>query len=41
MRAMMTAFAVTILITVGANVVLENLGFSAQDVGSSNSVRLD
>ncbi len=41
MKAMMTGFAVTIVISVGAYFVLNEMGFSSQDVFSGDNVRLD
>lgn len=41
MKAMLTAFAAIIVITIGANQVLDQLGFSSADQTSSSSVRLD
>jgi len=41
MKAMMTGFAVMIVITIGAYYVLNDMGFSAAEVGSSANVRLD
>ena len=40
MRAMLTAFAVTILIAFGADYVLHQLGFSSAERQSSANVRL-
>ncbi|MFC6637340.1 hypothetical protein [Sulfitobacter sediminilitoris] len=41
MRAMITAFVAVAVIAVGANIILDNVGFSSQDRSSSNAVRLD
>ncbi len=41
MKSMLTAFAVTFVIAFGADIVLENMGFTAQDANSGNAVRLD
>ena len=41
MQAMMTGFALTIVIAVGAWYGLGQAGFSAEDVNSGPSVRLD
>lgn len=41
MKAMMTGFAGVVLVAVCANLVLNNLGFTSQDVHSGASVRLD
>ena len=41
MKAMMAAFATMVVITVGADVVLDQIGFSAEEQGSGAAVRLD
>lgn len=41
MKAMMAAFAATIVIAIGANFVLKEVGFSAQERTAGISVRLD
>ena len=41
MKAMMTGFAVMIVISVAAWYGLGQAGFSSQEVGSGNNVRLD
>ena len=41
MKAMFTAFAATILISVGAWIGLERIGFSSQERTSGDAVRLD
>lgn len=41
MKPMLAAFAVLGVITLGAGFGLPQLGFSAQDQGSSDAVRLD
>lgn len=41
LKAMFTAFAVIVLVAVGANIILENAGFSTQKGTSSADVRLD
>jgi len=41
LKAMFMAFAAIAIITIGANVILENTGFSAQERTSSADVRLD
>lgn len=41
MKAMFAGFAATIVIGLGAWAVLNNAGFSAQEVHSGPSVRLD
>lgn len=41
MKSMLTAFAATLVIAVGADMVLETMGFSAQDASTGNAVRLD
>ena len=41
MKAMLTGFAAAALISVGAYFGLGEMGFSAQDVYSGESVRLD
>ncbi len=41
MKAMLTAFVAIAVIAVGANMILSQAGFSAQDRVSSDSVRLD
>ncbi|WP_428645029.1 hypothetical protein [Roseibium sp.] len=40
MKAMLIAFAAIILIAIGANQILEHMGFSSADQTSSASVRL-
>ncbi len=41
MKAMLAAFAAMALIAIGSNMVLNEMGFSAQDRASGNAVRLD
>jgi len=41
MKAMLAAFAATILIAVGADYALDYAGFSAKEQTSSPNVRLD
>ncbi len=41
MKAMLTAFAATIVIAIGASYALEYAGFSSQERTASTSVRLD
>jgi len=41
MKPMFSAFAVMVAIMIGADLVLDRIGFSAQDRGSSSAVRLD
>ncbi|MEJ6403849.1 hypothetical protein [Yoonia sp. 2307UL14-13] len=41
MKAMLAAFAAIALIAVGANVILDNVGFSSAEQGSGSAVRLD
>lgn len=41
MKAMLSAFAAIVIIAVGSNVILDNIGFSAQDRASGPAVRLD
>jgi len=41
MRAMLTGFIAIAVIAVGANLILDNAGFAAQDVQSGAAVRLD
>lgn len=41
MKAMLTGFAVMVVIGVGASFVLDGLGFSSAEVFSSPNVRLD
>lgn len=41
MKAFLAACAALCVITIGANIALENAGFSAQDQGTSLGVRLD
>ncbi len=40
MKAMLTAFAALIVLTIGASQVLDRAGFSSAEQGSSSSVRL-
>ncbi|MFD1157799.1 hypothetical protein [Roseovarius aestuarii] len=40
MKAMLAAFAVTAVIAVGADLVLEGMGFSAEAANTGNAVRL-
>jgi len=40
MKAMLLAFAVTIVIAVGASQVLNNIGFSSAEQATGSSVRL-
>lgn len=41
MKAMIAGFAAIVLIAVGANIALQEFGWSAADRGSGNAVRLD
>lgn len=41
MRAMLTAFVAVAVIAVGANLILGSAGFSSQERGTSDAVRLD
>ncbi len=41
MKSMLTAFAAMVVIAVGADIVLEGMGFSAQEAMTGNAVRLD
>ncbi|MFK7938661.1 MAG: hypothetical protein AB8B82_04730 [Roseovarius sp.] len=41
MKAMLSAFVAIAVIAVGSNVILNNVGFSAQEQGSGSAVRLD
>ena len=41
MKAFVLALCAAVVITVGANLILNEIGFSAQDPTSSPSVRLD
>ncbi|MEL6619911.1 MAG: hypothetical protein AAFP16_13610 [Pseudomonadota bacterium] len=41
MKAMLIAFAAIAVIAVGANVILEQSGFSTQERAAGNAVRLD
>ena len=41
MKAMLTGFAAIVVIAIGANVVLQNAGFSAEERNSGTAVRLD
>ena len=41
MKAMMVGFAAMVVISVGAYFVLGEVGLTAQEANSSNSVRLD
>lgn len=41
MKAALTAFVAIAVIAFGANLVLQNLGFSSEDTASGPSVRLD
>ncbi|MEM9432984.1 MAG: hypothetical protein AAGA12_03620 [Pseudomonadota bacterium] len=41
MKAMLTAFAATILIAIAADQVLSQAGFSAQEQTAGDAVRLD
>lgn len=40
MKPMLTAFAATIVIAFGANVLLGEMGFSAAETGTGSAVRL-
>ena len=41
MKPMFAAFAAIAIIAIGSNYALKRAGFSAQEQGSSSSVRLD
>lgn len=41
MKAMLTAFVAIAIIAVGANLVLDNIGFSSQERTAGSAVRLD
>ena len=41
MKVMLSAFAATAIIAVGSNLILGNVGFSAQERTSGAAVRLD
>jgi len=41
LKAMLTAFVAIVVIAVGANLVLDNIGFSSQERTVGSSVRLD
>ena len=41
MKAMLAAFAVIALIAIGANVILDQVGFSSAERGTGSAVRLD
>ena len=41
MKAMLTGFAVMIVISIGAYYTLNEMGFSSAEVGSNENVRLD
>jgi hypothetical protein len=41
MKAMLTAFLATFVISVGADFALDEIGFSASEQGSGTAVRLD
>lgn len=41
MKAMLMAFAATVVIAIGADFVLEGIGFSAEAVNTGSAVRLD
>ncbi len=41
MKAMLTAFAATVVIAVGADFALEGMGFSAEAANTGAAVRLD
>lgn len=41
MKAMLAGFAAIIIIAIGSNLVLDNIGYSSQDRYSGASVRLD
>ena len=41
MKAMWTAFLMAAVITVGADLVLDRIGYSSQEQGSGEAVRLD
>lgn len=40
MKAMLTAFAAIVVIAIGANEVLDRVGFSSAEKATSSSVRL-
>ena len=41
MKAMLIAFAAIIVIAIGANVALDNVGFSSEERTAGSAVRLD
>ena len=41
MKTMLIAFVAIAVIAVGANLVLDNIGYSSQDRAAGSSVRLD
>jgi hypothetical protein len=41
MKAMLVAFVAIIVIAVGSNLILNQVGFSSQDRASGSAVRLD
>ncbi len=41
MKAMLIAFAAIVIISVGANLILENLGFSSAQKAAGPAVRVD
>lgn len=41
MKAMLAAFAAIALIAIGANVILDQVGFSSAERGTGSAVRLD
>lgn len=41
MKAMIAAFAAIVIIAIGANLVLQNAGFSSAERASGPAVRLD
>lgn len=41
MRSMMMGFAALIVISIGSYFVLQQMGFSSDEVNSGNAVRLD
>jgi len=41
MKAMLYAFAAIAVIAIGSNLILNNAGFSSQERGAGDAVRLD
>jgi len=41
MKAMLSGFAVIVVIAIGANLILDRVGYSAQERNSGTAVRLD